>query len=357
MVERRMRIAARASPTDGTPGRHARSPAEMPRAAWTQVLGRVWHEAISDRISLVAAGCAFWAMLALFPSLSVLITVYGMIFDPATVEPQLEVLEGLLPPAASQVIAERVRNLVSTPASDLGWGLAVSIVIAWWSASSGVKAMIAALNLAYEEKEERSILRFNLTALLITLGGVFAAVIGLAVLVALPAVLAVLGIPADQKWFVRVVSLVGLLVLVILALAVLYRVGPCRRAARWAWVTPGSIVAALLWFVASAAFSFYVAEYAADYASYGPLGAAVGLLMWFWVSAFAILLGAELNAELELQTARDSTHGGPRPMGQRGAFVADHVSGGPRDSNPAEAAGEPPNPEEAKLPDQAAQRT
>ena len=307
-------------------GRLAKHPLEIPWAGWRRVIARTAREVITDRISLCAAGCAFYATLALFPAISMLVSIYGLAFDPATVGPQMQVLQDLLPPSAFHLIADRVQMLVSKPAGTLTFSLLVSIMIALWSASTGTKSILGALNLAYEEREQRSFVRFQLTALGMTLGAILAAVIGLAALVLLPAFIGFFGISTYGATVARLTSLGALVIFVLLALSLLYRFGPSRNAASWHWVTPGSVVATLLWLLVSALFSFYVEHLASYDATYGPLGAVVGVMMWFYVSALAVLVGAELNAELELQTVHDSTSGAAKPIGARGAYVADHVA-------------------------------
>jgi len=307
-------------------GRDAEAPLDMPWPGWKAVLRRTWYQMISDRVSLAAAGCAFYATLALFPSISMLISLYGLAFDPTTVEPHLEVLRGLLPSPAVALIADRVHLLVTKPSSSLGISLLISAGVTVWSTTTGTKSLIAAINLAYEERENRSILRYQITAFGLTLLAVVGAVLGLAALVGLPAVLGILGVATNQKVIIQAVSLALTLVFVVLALSLIYRYGPCRNTAKWRWVTPGSVLATLLWVAASVLFSFYVSDIATYATTYGSLGAIVGLMMWFFVSAYVVLLGAELNAELELQTARDSTEGPPKPMGSRGAYVADRIA-------------------------------
>ena len=307
-------------------GRLARHPAAIPLRGWRQVLLRTWREISSDRISLVAAGCAFWSTLALFPAISMLISLYGLAFDPATVEPQLQILHGLLPPAAFALIAERVHTLVSHGRGALGLSLLVSSALALWSAATGTKSMLSALNLAYEEQERRSFLRFQAIGLLMTLGTIVGGILALALLVFLPVVIGFLGLAAHTQGLLQLGSFAVVVVFVALSLSVLYRWGPSRETARWHWITPGSALATVLWLAASALFSFYVGHLASYDATYGPLGAVAGVMMWFWVSAYAVLLGAELNAELELQTAEDTTTGEPKPMGTRGAYVADNVA-------------------------------
>lgn len=307
-------------------GRHAKSPVEIPWAGWKAVLRRTLIEMLTDRVSLVAAGCAFYATLALFPAMSMLISIYGMLFDPVTVEPQLEVLRGLVPPSAFTLISERVHLLVSRPPGSLGWSLLVSTGVTLWSSATGTKSIITALNLAYEEKERRSVLQLQVTAFTITLLGIFSAAVGLALLVGLPAVLANLGIASHQKLLIRLASLALLVLAVLTGLSLLYRYAPSRERPRWQWVTPGSMAATVLWVAVSALFSLYVGQFASYDATYGSLGTVVGIMMWFYVTAYAVLLGAELNAELELQTVVDSTEGPPLPLGRRGAYVADHVA-------------------------------
>ena len=314
-------------------GRNAEHPARIPWAGWKRVLMRTFSEMISDRIGLAAAGCAFYATLALFPAISTLVSLYGLAFDPATVEPQLRVLRDLLPRPAFLLISERVHTLVSQPRGTLTISLIVSTLVTLWSSSAGTKSILAALNIAYEEKETRSFIRFQVTALTMTLCAILGAALAVALLVFLPAVLDFVprhfgfeAVEAGTQTLLKVGTPVLLLLFVGLSFSLLYRFGPCRRSASWHWITPGSLVATVLWLLASTGFSFYVGHVASYDATYGPLGAVVGIMMWFFVTAYVVLLGAELNAELELQTAVDSSAGSPRPIGRRGAYVADHVA-------------------------------
>ncbi len=314
-------------------GRTAEHPARIPWAGWKKVLMRTFSEMISDRIGLAAAGCAFYATLALFPAISTLVSLYGLAFDPSTVEPQLRVLRDLLPRPAFLLISERVHTLVTQPRGTLTISLIISTLVTLWSSSAGTKSILAALNMAYEEKETRSFLRFQATALTMTLCAILGAAVTVALLVFLPAVLDFIprhfgfeAVEAGTQTLLRIGTPLLLLLLVGLSFSLLYRFGPSRREASWHWITPGSMVATLLWLLASTGFSYYVGHVASYDATYGPLGAVVGIMMWFFVTAYVVLLGAELNAELELQTAMDSTAGSPRPIGRRGAYVADHVA-------------------------------
>jgi len=307
-------------------GREAAHPADIPPRGWWQVLRRVWAEALSDRLSIKAAGCAFYALLALFPAISVLISLYGLFLDPTSLEHQLEGARAMLPPAAYDLVAQRIHALAVKGATTLSWGVVLGVVLALWSASAGTKALIVSLNGAYEEREKRPFIRYQLTALLFTLCGVVGVVVALSVIVGLPTVLQLGWLGPMAQWAASALSYLLLLGFVVLGLSLLYRFAPSRREAHWRWVTPGSAVAAVLWLLASFLFSFYVANFASYDTTYGSLGAVVITLFWFFISAFVIMLGAELNAELELQTKRDTTAGPERPMGLRGAFVADHVA-------------------------------
>ena len=325
--------ARRDAGLDARVGRHAYVPTQIPWSGWKQVLRRTLTEMISDRIGLAAAGCAFYATLALFPAISMLVSVYGLAFDPQTVEPQMKVLKHLLPGPAYTLIADRIHVLVSKDHGTLTISLIVSVLVTMWSSSAGTKSMLAALNIAYDEKEARSFLRFQVTALGMTLGGILGAALTLALLVFLPAALdfvpAHFGmqlIEQQTQLLIRLGSPVLMVLFVAAAFSLLYRFGPSRQEARWHWVTPGAIVSTALWLLASAGFSYYVGHVASYDATYGPLGAVIGIMMWFFVTAYVVLLGAELNAELELQTAQDSTTGESKPLGSRGAFVADHVA-------------------------------
>lgn len=261
-------------------------------------LRRAVAVATSDQISLVSAGCAFYAMLALFPAISLSISLYGLFFDVATVEPQLDLLQGVLPDESRDLITDRVHELVETPPVSLEWGAIVSAVIAFWSASAGIRAMLGALNLAHGEPEKRGTIAFYATALLLTLGAIVAVIVGLAFLVVLPKVLDLFGHDPFEALLLRSAGMALLVVLVLLAIGLLYRFGPAEKPEGWRLVSPGSAAATLLWLVASALFSFFVTEFADYSASYGALGAAVALLMWFYVSVYVILLGAELDAEI-----------------------------------------------------------
>jgi len=282
--------------------------------ASTPLWRSVFDAATSERISLVAAGCAFYAMLALFPALSLVISLYGLFFDVATVQPQLAVLEAVLPADGFRLISARVQELIAKPAALLGWGVGLSAVLALWSASAGIRAVLGALNLADGQSERRHPLVFYATALLLTLSSIAAVIVGLAFLVLLPSLLDVMGIEPLEAALARLASVLLLLLSVLFAIALVYRFGPARRPRFWRLVSPGSAMATLLWVLSSALFSYYVRRLGAFDENYGPLGAAIGLLMWLYGSFYVILLGAELDAELARRREMD----GDPPAEERG---------------------------------------
>lgn len=310
-------------------GRDATQPYHIPLKGWWQVGQRVWLEASRDNLTVVSAGCAFYALFAIFPALSALISLYGLMTDPASVENQFGMLSSVLPAEAYGIVIEQTRTLAAASNRTLGWSFGVSIALAIWSVMSLTQAIFAALNIAYEEEERRSFLRFYLSAFLFALAGIIGGVLVLLAIVYVPLLFAYAGYLEGYERLTAIARWPLMALLVLFLLAALYRYGPCRRRPKWSWVSVGSLFATTVWLIASAGFSFYVAHFARYDKVYGSLGAVIILLFWLYLSFYIVLLGAEINAELELQTGRDTTRGKPRPSGKRGAFVADHVAGGP----------------------------
>ncbi|WP_114391731.1 YihY/virulence factor BrkB family protein [Oleisolibacter albus] len=305
-------------------GRHAHRPGEIPRRGWLDILKRAWSESSSDNISIVAAGVAFLSLLSLFPALSATISLYGLVADPQDITRHVESISAVLPPQGRDLLLQQLQGLAARGNdSALGFGLAVSILLALWSTSSGVKSMMTALNIAYDEQERRSFLRFTLTGLGLTLGFILMLFIAVAIVVVVPVILGILGLDQLFAWLARILRWPVLGAAIILALAVLYRFGPSRAQPRWRWITPGALVATVLWVAGSIAFSLYVSNFADYNATYGSLGAGIILLLWLYLGAYVVLLGAELNAEMEHQTMADTTTGPEQPMGRRDAHVAD----------------------------------
>jgi membrane protein len=311
-------------------GRDATRPLLIPLRGWWQVGQRVWIESGKDNLSVVAAGCAFYALFAAFPALSALIALYGLTAAPASAEQHFDMLSSVLPQQAYQVVIEQIRRIAGASNQSLGWGLVFSVGLALWSVGNLVQALFAALNLAYEEPERRSTLRFYLSAFGFALLGIVSGVLMLIALVYVPLLFAYAGFSSAFELLVKVLRWPVLALLVLVSLSLLYRYGPCRRSAKWRWVLVGALLATVFWLIASAGFSYYVSHFANYDRIYGSLGAVIVLLFWLYISFYIVLIGAEINAQLELQTAEDTTHGRPKPMGKRGAFVADHVADGIR---------------------------
>jgi membrane protein len=313
-------------------GRDATLPYQIPLKGWWQVAQRVWTESSRDNLSVVAAGCAFYALFAIFPALTALISLYGLTADPGAVEQKFDILSAILPPQAYEVVSDQIHRIAQTSNQTLGWSLFVSLLIALWSVNNGTQAMFAALNIAYEEPERRSLLQFYVSAFTFTIIGILGGVLVLFALVYVPLFFHGTGYWGFFEWVVKVARWPVLALVVLCLLALLYRYGPCRENAQWHWVSVGSLFATLVWLLASAGFSFYVSNFANYDKMYGSLGAVIILLFWLYISFYIVLLGAEINAESERQTRRDTTTGEPVPMGQRRAVAADTVAdeSGPR---------------------------
>lgn len=275
-----------------------RPPARRRRKGWAIAVDTA-KAMISDKVSIVAAGCAFYATLAFFPAISMLVFLYGLIFDPVTVEPQLSHLQQWLPHPVYMLIDERVRELVSQRQSSLTLGFAVSTLITLWSSAAGTKSLLAGLNLAHGQVETRGFLRFQAVAFGMTLCVIVSVLLALAILVFLPAAISIIGMTAYQSTLIWLASGALLVGVIFLLLAMVFRYGPSHQPRTWRAVMPGAVVATILWMVASALFSIYVGRLATYDRTYGPLAAAVGVMMWLWVSVYVVLLGAELNAALD----------------------------------------------------------
>ena len=309
-----------------TEARAADAPTDFPARSWWRVLGRVWAGIGRDHLSIVAAGVAFFATLAIFPSIAALIGLYGLVADPAQVVDTLHAVRHLLPHDVFALIEDQAGQLIAARPARLGLASLVSLALALWSSRAGVMALTEGLNLVYRETDTRSLVVQYLISLALTLMVLAVAVAALLAVVAVPAILHFADLGPLGSLLAQVTPLLILGVAVVFAIGALYRYGPHRALARRRWVTVGALLATLGWLAVSLALSVYVARFADFNQTYGSLGAVVGLLFWLYASVFVVLLGAELNAELELETAEDTTTGPPRPMGERGAYVADHVA-------------------------------
>jgi membrane protein len=318
--------ARRHIPAPGAPdprGRRAPAPWRLPPRGWRDVLVRVRHEVADDNLSLIAAGVGFYFLLSVFPGLIATVSIWGLFTDPLAIEGQIRGLLDILPRDAALLLGEQLHEIARGGGAGLGLSALVSIGVALWSASQGSRALIAGVNIAYDETEKRSGVRLRGLALSFTLGAVVFLAVSLTLIAALPAVLARLPLAPVARLLTVGFSWAVLLAMLLGALAATYRYGPSRRQARWRWVSVGSLVAAALWLLASGAFSWYASRFGTYNETYGTLAGAVLLLLWLQITAYVVLLGAELNAEAEHQTALDTTAGRPRPMGRRRAVVAD----------------------------------
>ncbi|WP_238560114.1 YhjD/YihY/BrkB family envelope integrity protein [Sphingomonas sp. Mn802worker] len=310
----------------------------MPWPAWKQVALRTWKETGNDNVGLIAAGVAFYGFLALVPLLGAIVLTYGLVADPQTVSSNMATLTSVLPKQAAQLIGEQLLNVVHTSDGKKGFGLLVALAIALFGARNAAGAVITALNIAYEEEETRGFIHVTLLALGITACAVLVAILAMVSVTVLGFLQTLL--PTLPNWVAAVGKVVTYLLLAAAGsagAATLYRYGPARQHARWTWLTPGSLLAALLWLMLTIGFGIYVANFGNYDATYGSIGTVVVLLTWMYLSSYILLFGAELNSELEHQTARDTTHG-DRPLGDRGAWVADHVANG---TNPSSASSTP----------------
>jgi membrane protein len=306
-------------------GRRAQAPWHIPSRGWQDILWRVYASINDNRLLAVAAGVAFYSLLAIFPAVAAFVSLYGLIADASTIDSHLSLVAGILPGGAVEILHDEVTKLAAKSDAKLSVGFIVALGVALWSANAGMKAIIDALNVVYDEKEKRSFVRLNALSLLFTLIAIVSLMVALAAIVVAPIVFAFVGLSTFSSTSIVILRWPLLLVLAAIALAAIYRYGPSRREARWQWLSVGSVAAALVWLISSALFSWYIANFGAYNATYGSLGAAVGMMMWMWISAVVILLGGELNAEIEHQTALDSTIGTEKPLGGRGAVMADTV--------------------------------
>ncbi|GAA4775946.1 YihY/virulence factor BrkB family protein [Actinomycetospora chlora] len=303
------------------PGGRAASPEQVPARGWWQILRRAFAEGSKDNVSMLAGGVAFFGFLAIIPALIALVSLYGLVADPAQVAATLESLSSALPASAQSLVADQIGSVVSAGTGSLTTGLVISVLAALFSASSGTQNLMAAINIAYDETEGRGAVKLRALALALTAGAIVFVVVAVALVAVAPVLLDGLGTAG------QVVGGIGrwvlLVVLVTVGLAVVYRVAPDRDAPRFRWVTPGSITATVLWVLGSVVFSVYVDNFGSYNKTYGALAGVVVFLLWMYLTSYIVLLGAEINSEAEYQTEADTTRGRAEPMGVRGAAKAD----------------------------------
>ncbi|HEX6579050.1 MAG TPA: YihY/virulence factor BrkB family protein [Jiangellaceae bacterium] len=309
------------------PGVEADRPSEIPRPGWFQIVKRAWKESKKDSVPLLSAGVAFYAFLAIVPTLIAVVMIYGLVSDPEDVAKQVESFGEALPSSAEELLTEQMTALATASERSLSVGLLIALVFALWTASGGISNLITAVNVAYDEEEKRGFVKSRALALGMTVGAIVFMVVAVALVAAIPVALDALDAPGWVEAIVMVGRWIGLVVAVLIALALLYRWAPDRDAPKFRWLSIGAVVATVLWVVASIGFSVYVDNFGSYGRTYGSLAGVIVLLLWLWLAAYATLLGAEINAEMEQQTIKDTTKGEPRPLGQRRAVKADSIPG------------------------------
>ncbi len=318
-------IASPETVDDPGRGREATEPTDIPARGWRDVLARVKIEVKRDRVTLLSAAVAFHALLALVPALVAFVSLYGLIADASTIDRQVNDWLGTAPREVRDLLTSQLQSITENAGATAGLAVVIGIVAALWSASSGIAHLIEATNIAYDEEETRGFVARRGLALALTAGAVLFMLFALVCITVLPAVLADTGLGLFGRVLVGILRWVLLIVGMMLALSVLYRYAPDRDSPRWSWTSPGAIFATVLWVIASAVFSIYTANFAKYNETYGSLGAVVVLMLWLYFTVLCVIVGAELNAEIERQTTRDTTVGSPQPLGSRDAEVADTV--------------------------------
>lgn len=304
-------------------GRLAGSPSGIPARGWKDILLRIWQNISEHRVVALAAGITFYSLLAIFPAIAALVAIYGLFADPTMIGSHLRTLSDVLPGGAIEIVQDQLTRVASQRGGTLGVAFAISLAISLWSANAAMKSLFDTLNIVYSEKEKRSFVRLNAVSLAFTAAGIALALLALGVTVALPPALQYLGLSQATELIARIGRWPALFVIVAVALAIVYRYGPSRNEPRWRWISWGSMFAALAWLAASILFSWYAQNFGSFNKTYGSLGAVIGFMTWIWLSAIVILIGAELDAEMEHQTAQDARSGPRQPMGRRHTGMPD----------------------------------
>ena len=306
-------------------GRLADHPAEIPPRGWWDIARRVYDEIFEDRILAVAAGVAFYGLLALVPAIGAFVALYGLVADPATIGSHIAALAGVLPGGAIDIMHDQVRHLTAKGSTTLSVAFFTGLGISLWSSNAGMKAMFDALNVAYQEREKRNIVMLNLWSLGFTFATLVFLALAMSAIVVIPVLMNFFGLGSSTEWVMWAGRWPALFLLTLAALTILYRYGPSRRRAQWIWLSPGAVFGAAGWLAVSMLFSWYVANFGSYNETYGSLGAVIGFMTWMWLSSIIVLVGAEISAETEHQTARDTTEGPEKPLGRRGARMADSI--------------------------------
>ncbi|NDV02402.1 YihY/virulence factor BrkB family protein [Pseudoroseicyclus tamaricis] len=307
----------------GSLGHEAPRPRDIPAAGWIQIGKRAFAEMQADHVSLIAAGVAFYGLLALFPAITAFFAIGGLILSPEEVTAQMQNFSSVMPERAAEIVLTQASEVAGSQDAGLGLAALFGLALALYSASKGVGSLIEGLNIAYDETETRGFIKLKLLTLALTVMLVIGMVAGLSATIVLPSVFSLFNLPPSLEQILGLARWAVLLVMTVIGLSTLYHFGPDRSAPRWSWLLPGAALACVLWLLASIGFAIYAENFGSYNESFGALAGVIVLLMWLWISAFVLLLGAELNSEAEQQTFHDTTVGPDMPMGMRGAVKAD----------------------------------
>jgi len=306
-------------------GRNAAAPVHIPWRGWKDILVRSYHDVLNDRLMALAAGVVFYSLVALFPAIAAGVSSYALFSDAGTIANHLSLAADIVPSSTLDIMRDEITRIAGKSDGRLTFGFLLGLAFALWSANAAMKAIFDALNIIYDEEDKRGLIRLNVISLFFTFCAIGAGLLVIGAVVIFPLVLAAFGWSSFDEPIIGILRWPLMFVLMIVGLATLYRYGPSRRLARWRWISVGSVFAALAWLAVSSLFSWYLANFANYNATYGALGAVVGLMMWMWLCIIVVLVGAVLNSEIEHQTAHDTTVGPPKPLGTRGAVMADTV--------------------------------
>lgn len=317
-MEREMKVESK--------NHNANKPSELSKKAWKSIGKRVFHQIKKDHVQITAAGIAFYFFLALFPTIVAAISLYSLILEPGQISEQMTKLRGFVPPETYSIFKGIIDPLLNESSQTLGWSFALSILLSIWSANKGTSAIFEGVNIAYNQLDERGFFKKKALTLVFTLGAIIIGIVSIAAVIGFPSLIDLLGLSSFLTGILSLGRWVLMAAILIFSLGILYKFAPARARARFKWVTSGAAVATLLWLAGSILFSWYVSNFGSFSNTYGSFAAVIILLLWLFLTAFIILIGAEINSEMEHQTSKDSTVGSSKPIGERGAWHADHVA-------------------------------
>jgi membrane protein len=317
----------------GDRGHDAEKPTQIPGKGWKDIALRVKDRLTKDHVALISAGIAFYFFLAIFPAIAAALSIYGLVMEPAEVGQQMSQLANVLPEQAHQMISDILKQQSEKSGSSLGWSLVLGVLISLWSANKGAKAVFEGVNITYNETDGRGFFKKNAVTLMFTLGGIIIGFIAIAMVVAFPALIDKIGLPSTLETIIQFLRWPVLALIVMVALTAVYRIAPDRESPAFKWASWGAILATVFWLAGSLLFSFFVTNFGSFDETYGSFAAVIILMLWFFLTAFIVLFGAEVNSEMEHQTKLDTTTGEDKPIGERGGYHADHVAGKDKGNN------------------------